>query len=73
MSQLEGSKPVEVGSRSQWLICHGPDTRLHVDPESDGMWGNDDVAVQDRSVDAVPPDGLQGDLRSQIGAPFNAC
>ena len=38
-----------------------------VDVDAGEPQGDDDVAVEDRRVDAVPADGLQGDLGGQLG------
>jgi len=38
-----------------------------LDPEADRSERHDDVGEQDRRVHAVAPDGLQGDLRRDLG------
>lgn len=40
-----------------------------VDAEAHGMGRHDDVAEEDRCIDAVPPNRLEGDLGCQIGLP----
>ena len=64
---LEGSQAVEVGGRAEGLRHHRTGARGHVDAEADGRDGHHDVGVEDRRVDAVSPDRLEGDLGGHVG------
>ena len=54
-------------SRPERLLDHRARARRDVDAEADRRDRHDDVAVEDRGVDAVAPHGLQRDLGRQLG------
>src|SRR5699024_1572234 len=47
---------------------HGADTGLDVEIDADGLERHDDVAEEDRGIDAVPAYRLHRDLGVQVGA-----
>jgi hypothetical protein len=64
---IEGTQAVEVSGVPEGPLHHGPHASDDVDAEAHGGDRHDDVAVEDRRVDAVAPDRLQGDLGRQVG------
>ncbi len=64
---VQRSEPVQVSRRGEGLGDHRSDPRFDRDAEPDGRGRHDDVGVQDGGVDAVAPDGLEGDLHRPIG------
>jgi len=53
---------VDVGPRASRLGEHGPDARGDLDVDSRQAERDNDVAEEDRGVNAVPPDRLERDL-----------
>src|SRR5699024_2668286 len=47
---------------------HGTDTGLDVEIDADGLERHDDVAEEDRGIDAVPAYRLHRDLGDHVGA-----
>jgi hypothetical protein len=63
---FERAEAVEVGLVAERCGDDGTDARADLDAEADGGDGYDDVRVEDRGVDAVPPDRLQRQFGREI-------
>ena len=57
-----------VAGRTQRCVGDRPGARRHVDAETDGVRGHDDVAVQHGCVDAIAAHRLQRDLGRDVGS-----
>jgi DNA helicase IV len=63
---FEVTQAGQIGGRPERLGEHRPDPGRDLDGHADRRQGRDDVAEQDRGVDAEPAHGLQRDLRCQL-------
>ncbi len=64
---LERAQPRHVAHGADRPLHHGADPRLDVHVHADRAQRYHDVAVQDRRVDVVPAQRLQGDLGNELG------
>ena len=64
---FERAEAIEIGGRSKWPLGDRAGPGLDVDAEPDSVRWHDDVAVEDRGVDAVAAHRLQRDLGGELG------
>ena len=64
---LERTQPREIGLGPERLLGDGPGAGSDVDPEPDRGDRHDDVAVEDRRIDAVATHRLERDLGGELG------
>jgi hypothetical protein len=69
VTRLQRHQPVEVSAGPHRLGHDRTGARHDVEVDADRGQRNDDVAEEDRRVDAVPPHRLQRDLGDQFGPP----
>ncbi len=66
VGRRESRHPIEVGHRADRLLDDRTDARDDVDTDAGGGERDHDVAEEDRGVDAVTADRLEGDLADKI-------
>lgn len=63
---FEGAQAAQIGYLSEGFVGDWSGSGCDIDAEIDSVSRNDDVAVENCSIDAVATDGLHGDVRGQI-------